>query len=132
MEMCKILIIDDDTDDTEILAEAFTQSGVESVHFVHTAMQAFLYLETIEDPGNLPKLIVTDLYLPGISGPQFLEDLKKMEKYAHIHVIILSSLKTEKEIEKYRKMGAEDYLVKPTTYNEYVEVAKRMKEKAGV
>src|SRR4051812_40618795 len=105
MEFCKILIIDDDTDDIEILAEAFTQSGVERVHFVHTAMQAFLYLQTIEDPRNLPSLIVTDLYLPGISGRQFLEDLKKMDKYARIHVIILSSIKSEKEIEKYREMG---------------------------
>src|SRR3954447_10603649 len=110
MDPCKILIIDDDTDDVEILAEAFTQSGVESVHFVHTAMRAFIYLQTIEDPANLPKLIVTDRYLPGISGEQFLADLKKMEKYSKIHVIVLTSTKTEEEIEKYKQLGAEDYL----------------------
>jgi CheY-like chemotaxis protein len=120
---CKILIIDDDTDDVEILADAFTQSGVDGVHYVHTAMQAFVYLEGIKDPQNLPRLIVTDLYLPGISGPEFLKDLKDMERYKHIPVVVLSSIKTEAQIEKYRQMGAADYLVKPVTYEEYLKVA---------
>ena len=73
----KILIIDDDTDDVEILSEAFTQNGVKSVNYVHSAIQAFMYLESIENKEDLPKLIVTDLYLPGITGKEFLADLKK-------------------------------------------------------
>lgn len=128
MNGCKILIIDDDNDDVEILAEAFTQSGVESVHYVSTAMQAFIYLEQC-DKENLPKLIVTDFYLPGITGAEFLADLKKMKAYKHIHVIVLSSIKSESEIEKYKQMGAEDFLVKPSTYSEYLAVAEAMKSK---
>jgi CheY-like chemotaxis protein len=124
MDTCKILIIDDDTDDVEILADAFTRSGVDAVHYVHTAMQAFMYLECVEDPGKLPKLIVTDHYLPGITGPEFLKDLKGMERYRHIPVVVLSTIKTEDQIEKYRQMGAEDYLRKPVTYEEYLEVAR--------
>ena len=41
---CKILIIDDDKDDVEILADAFENSGVDSVHYLYTAMQVFMYL----------------------------------------------------------------------------------------
>jgi CheY-like chemotaxis protein len=130
--MPKILIIDDDTDDVEILVEAFTQSGVDGVHYVHSAMEAFIYLENILDEKDLPKLIVTDLYLPGITGAEFLKDLKSMDKYKHIHVIVLSSLKSEDEIEKYRKMGASDYLVKPSTYNEYLEVAANINSKVSL
>ena len=126
MPNCKVLIVDDDTNDVEILAEAFTQSGVESVHYVHSAMQAFMYLQSVVEKQNLPKLIVTDLFLPGITGVEFLKDLKGMEKYKHIHVIVLSSFKAEKEIEKFKQMGADDYLLKPSTYEEYVQVAKTM------
>ena len=126
MSYCKILIIDDDNDDVEILADAFTQSGVDSVYYVHSAMQAFMYLQSIDTPANLPKLIVTDLYLPGISGPEFLADLKKMDKYKHIHVIVLSGSKTQKEIEKYKELGAVDYITKPSSYEEYVNVAKEI------
>jgi CheY-like chemotaxis protein len=128
----KVLIVDDDTDDVEILADAFTQSGVQSVHYVHSAMQAFMYLESIKGANNLPKLIVTDLYLPGISGAEFVKDLKGMDKYQHIHVIVLSSFKTAKEIERLKQLGAEDYLVKPSTYEEYMEVAKRIAEKISI
>jgi CheY-like chemotaxis protein len=132
MSACKILIIDDDTDDIEILAEAFAQSGVSSVHYVHTGMQAFIYLQQFEGKEELPKLIVTDLYLPGIRGDQLLADLKRMDKYKHIHVIVLSSSKTQQEIERYLEMGAADYLVKPTSYSDYVQVAKAMLEKINL
>ena len=123
MAACKILIIDDDLDDVEILADAFKSTGVESVHYEHTAMQAFMYLEKFKSPEELPKLIVTDSLLAGISGSEFLADLKEMELYKHIHVIVLSGSKTAKEIERYRKLGAIDYILKPNSYDEYQKVA---------
>ena len=129
MNGCKILIIDDDEDDVEILADAFTQCGVERVHYVYTAMQAFSYLERVA-PDCLPKLIVTDNILPGITGAEFLKDLKGMDKYKQIPVIVLSSTKSDTEIEKYRQMGAIDYLIKPVSYEEYVKVAAEIKSKA--
>ncbi|HVG42289.1 MAG TPA: response regulator [Chitinophagaceae bacterium] len=128
----KILIIDDDTDDVDILSEAFKSSGVESVHYVHTAMQAFIYLEGIKSKEDLPKLIVTDQYLPGMTGVEFMTDLKKMIDYKDIPVIVLSTIKSVKEIEKYRQLGMVDYLVKPSTYAEYVQVADFIKSKVSV
>ena len=129
MSRCKILIIDDDQDDVAILSEAFSQAGVDGVHYVFTAMQAFMYLEEVEKD-CLPKLIVTDHYLPGMTGAEFLKDLKGMEKYSHIHVIVLSTHKTAKEIERYKVMGAIDYIKKPVTYDEYFDVAAEIRRKA--
>ncbi len=132
MEACKILIIDDDIDDIEILSDAFQNSGVESVHYVHTAMQAFMYLQQVKNKEELPKLIVADSHLPGITGAEFIADLKNMEPYKHIHVIILSTTKSDKEIEKYRLLGAIDYLIKPTSHDEYLTVAADIKRKADL
>lgn len=129
---CQILIIDDDNDDVEILSEAFINSGVQCVHYVSTAMQAFNYLQEIEKEEDLPKLIVTDLYLPGISGAEFLADLKQMERYKFIPVIVLSTIKSEKESSRYKQIGAKEYLKKPTTYKEYLEVANYMKEQIAL
>ncbi len=129
MKTCKILIVDEDTDDIEILANAFKSNGVEGVHYVHTAMQAFIYLQKAKNKEELPKLIVTDLYLPGITGVKFLADLKRMEPYKHIHIFILSGSNNGNEIERYRQMGAVDYLVKPNNYDEYVKVAADIKSK---
>ena len=129
MAKCSILIIGDDGDDVEILSEAFTKSGVDSVPTVQTAMQAFMFLQTIESKEELPNLIVVDLYLPGIRGDQFLQDLTVMPKYGHIPVIVLSTEKSEKEIERYKQMGALDYLIKPSTYEEYLEVANNISKR---
>lgn len=128
MNACKILMIDDDEDDVEILANAFLQSGVNAVHHVRTAMQAFMYLQSVEH-NNLPKLIITDNFLPGISGKEFLADLNRMEKYKHIAVVVLSTSKTDEEIEEYREMGILDYVIKPSSYDEYVKVAEAIKAK---
>ena len=56
--------------DIEILADAFTQSGVDGVHYVFSAMEAFMYLQNVER-SCLPKLIVTDHFLPGMTGAEF-------------------------------------------------------------
>jgi len=129
MTNCKILIVDDDLDDVEILSEAFSQTGVDCVHYVHTAMEAFMYLQTVEDKKDLPKLIVTDLYLPGLTGAELLKDLKGMDQYKHIHVIVLSTIKTPTEIQRYKELGAIDYLQKPSSFDEYVAVAKSIAER---
>ena len=129
MVPCKILIIDDDTDDVEILAEAFQSSGVDSVHYVHTAMQAFIYLESVENKENLPKLIVTDMYLNGITGHEFLTDLRSMEPYKHLPIVVLSSQKTDQQIEKAKQLGALDYMEKPNNYADYIKVAENIKRK---
>lgn len=126
LQGCKILVIDDDDDDVEILTNAFLESGVESMHYVKTAMEAFMYLETL-DAGSLPKLIITDNFLPGISGKEFLADLKGMNKYKHIPVVVFSTSKSEDEIEVYKKIGIMDYLVKPSSYDEYLQVAAKLK-----
>lgn len=131
MADCKILIIDDDEDDVEILVDAFTKSGVNGVQYVHSAMQAFMYLQQVA-VDCLPKLIVTDHFLPGITGAEFLKDLKAMDKYKHIPVIVLASTKSDKELERYRQMGALDYMIKPVSYDEYVQVATDIKSKVEI
>lgn len=104
---CKILIIDDDEDDIGVLADAFTQCGVDSIHYVFTAMQAFMFLQEVAHD-CLPKLIVTDHFLPGMTGSELLKDLKAMEKYKHIPVVVLTTTKSEKELERYRELGVLD------------------------
>lgn len=131
MKECKILIIDDDEDDIGLLSDAFLQSGVESLHYVYSAMQAFMYLEQL-DHDYLPKLIITDHFLPGMTGAEFLNDLKEMEKYKHIHVVVLSTNKSLKEIENYLQMGAMEYIHKPSTYAEYQQVAAEIKRKVAL
>ena len=55
-----------------------------------------------------------------------------MDKYKHIHVIVISSGKSDKEIERFKQMGADDYFQNPSTYDEYMKVAADIKKKLEV
>lgn len=110
MPNAKILIVDDNTVYVATPADTFSQTDVESVHYVDTTMQAMLYL-------------------PGIPGREFLTGLKKMGKYKEIHVIVLSGVKAPNKVERYKSMGADHYLAKPSTYDKYGQVARNIVEK---
>lgn len=58
-----------------------------------------------------PDLILLDMILPKISGPEVLKGLKQFHATESIPVIVLSSL-TEKNRDKLIEEGAEDYIEK--------------------
>ncbi len=58
-----------------------------------------------------PELILLDMILPKVSGPEVLRRLKSDHATAGIPVVVLSSL-SEKNREKLVEDGAEDYLEK--------------------
>jgi CheY-like chemotaxis protein len=58
-----------------------------------------------------PDLILLDMILPKMSGPEVLEHLKSERATAEIPVVVLSSL-TEKNRQKLMDAGAEEYLEK--------------------
>lgn len=60
-----------------------------------------------------PDLILLDMILPRMSGPEVLEHLKKDEATVNIPVVVLSSL-TEKNRQKLVEAGAEEYVEKNT------------------
>ena len=58
-----------------------------------------------------PDLILLDMILPRMSGPEVLQHLKSDSVTANIPVVVVSSL-SEKNREKLMEAGAEDYLEK--------------------
>lgn len=122
-----ILIVDDDPDDRDILLDSFQQIGVEQVHSVASADAAISFLQAIVDDRNLPKLIITDLNMPGISGHELLRALKGMRRYQHIPVIVCSTSASPLEAETCLASGAKDYITKPSAITEYVAITHKMR-----
>jgi two-component system response regulator len=68
---------------------------------------------------QLPGLIFLDLKLPKINGLQVLEKIKQNEHTRSIPVIVLSSSKETGDIKKAYLMGANSFVVKPVSFEDY-------------
>ncbi len=72
-----------------------------------------------------PDLVLLDLLLPMEDGFRILETIKKDDAVKKIPVIILSNLSQESDIEKGKRLGAADYLIKSSlSIKEVVEKVK--------
>jgi len=80
----KILIVDDEAEVVEALAELFRSKGHETIK-AYGGEEAFSLAST-EDPD----LILVDLHMPGVSGFELIERLKNAPKTSHIPVIAFS------------------------------------------
>jgi CheY-like chemotaxis protein len=126
MNHCEILIIDDDKDDIDILTEALNESGVKSIYSVTSVLEAYKYLEDVY-PACVPKLIITDLFLPVINGEEFLKQMKLNEAYKDVHMVMISNTCPANEVQRYMELGALYFVVKPGSYNDYLDIAAKIK-----
>jgi CheY-like chemotaxis protein len=119
-----ILIVDDDTEDRQIIDEAFIEIGYEcEVKKFITGKDLLQYLEKVE-PGLYPSLIVLDNTLPEMDAADLLRILKQNESYKHIPVIVYSSHCTPSKTAELKALGAYDCVEKGNTMQSIIEMAK--------
>lgn len=82
-------------------------------------------LEALQDPNNLPSLILLDLNMPKMNGIEFLTTLKENKSSINVPIIILTSSNCENDITTCYRLGVSGYITKPTKYTDYL---KKMKE----
>jgi len=105
MKKFKLLLVDDEQEFVQALAERLEMRDLES-DTVYDGNQALSYVESKE-----PDVMVLDLKMPGIDGIEVLKQVRTA--YPNIQVIILTGHGTEKDEERARNLGAFDYLQKP-------------------
>ncbi len=112
----KVLLAEDDLALLKIYSNKLRLGGFD-VSPATTGDEALRKAQT-----DLPGIILLDLILPGQDGFMVLESLKRNSKTKNIPVIILSNLGQETDIERGRRLGAVDYLVKSdVSLNELVD-----------
>ena len=101
----KVLLVED----SKFLRMATEQSLSKAGYLVSTADDGEEALQVAND--NLPDIILLDMMLPKISGPNVLKALKENPATMHIPVIVLTSL-SQKNEEKLLSEGAAAYFEK--------------------
>lgn len=118
----KILIVDDDLDDREILRDAFTASGSDrECAFLENGERLLAYLNDggSEEP---PALIMLDLNMPGKDGRETLRELKSMDDFATIPVVVFTTSSSHRDRLTAYQLGANLFLTKPDTFNKLTDL----------
>ena len=101
----KILVIDDDTAVTDLLAVLLRSQGFD----VAATNSSSDGLSSIRE--NEPDLIVLDLMMPEIDG---WEVCRSVRTFSQVPIIVLSALNDPSMVASVLDAGADDYLTKPT------------------
>ncbi len=86
-------------------------------------MSAEIGLELVES--LKPKLIIMDVYLPGIDGIEAAKRLKDSVMSKHIPIIIVSSDSSPETTERAINAGCQDYITKPIDIKNMILVINR-------
>ncbi|MFC1751629.1 response regulator transcription factor [Patescibacteria group bacterium] len=103
----KVLIVDDD----EVLLDMYTLKFKAAKFEVEGAEGAEAALSKIKGEYK-PDVILFDLVMPKMDGFGFLEKIKKEKLVPECLFVVLSNLGQKEDIEKGKKLGISDYMVK--------------------
>ena len=122
-----ILLVDDDAEDQAIMADALAElDETLPVYFEQSGIEALERLEVFARSGALPCLLVIDLNMPKMGGAEILVFMKSDERFKNIPVVIYSTSNNETEKAACLRLGAHDYITKPLSYKESIEVARHL------
>ena len=124
----RILMVEDDQDFAFLAKRAFGKAAIPAgLDLVGDGEAALAYL-TASKP-RPPALILLDLKLPKLSGFEVLRWLRKVPEFSGLPVTILTSSGQDRDREEAKRLGADDFKVKPPSYSELIillgEVAAR-------
>ncbi|MBK0381956.1 response regulator [Pedobacter sp. SD-b] len=125
-------IADDDPDDRMIIREAFEENdGDQTLLFFEDGEMVMAQFKERLDFRHYPSLLILDLNMPKINGLELLGLIKNDANTKHIPVVILSTSKNKQDKEKGMNLGADDFITKPFSFEQMINITKGLIEKYG-
>ena len=103
----KILVVDDSNTNVVLLEAVFSSDGY-TILTALSAREAFAIIKK-----EKPAIILLDLNMPGISGFDFLEQIKAGDQSKNIPIVIVSAMTDDKSIKRAFALGAVEFIKKP-------------------
>ena len=116
--MAVVLLIEDDDSQRFVAAFALKKAG----HVVHEAPDGPSGLLSARD--LLPQAIVCDVMMPGMTGYEVVEALRKDPALAQTPIVLLTAMSDRKHMRQGMTAGADDYLTKPYKPDELCEAVR--------
>lgn len=121
-----ILLGEDDIDDQELLKEIFLSLDPSfDLVPVNNGKKLLEFMHFVKND-NLPSLIILDYNMPDLNGAEILALLKAELQFDSIPRIVWSTSNSDSYRTMCLQQGADDYIVKPSTFNNLMNAAKHM------
>ena len=129
-----ILLVEDNPMDVELIIDAFKEARLANqIHAARGGKEAIEYLFGKGEYADrrqypLPDIVLLDLKMPGIDGQEVLRRIKTAEKLKRLPVIILTSSNEEGDRAMSYDNGANSYLVKPVSFDDFLKVVRTVSD----
>ncbi|MCE7066256.1 response regulator [Dyadobacter sp. CY326] len=119
----RILLADDDEDDAYLFQEALDQIPAQIQLIV--AENGMRLMEILKSGNFKPDLIFLDMNMPIKNGLECLAEIKQLEAFKDIKVIILSTSIAQHLLDSAYAGGAHLYIQKPTSFAALIDILRR-------
>jgi DNA-binding response OmpR family regulator len=110
-----VLIVEDEPDTAEMLAEMMRLSGYQVINAFGGAHALSLISK------EKPDVVILDLMMPDLSGQEVLRFMRRDPRLEGIPVVIVSARSTQSDIVEGLSAGASAYLTKPVGFKDLRE-----------
>ncbi|WP_303784015.1 response regulator [Azovibrio restrictus] len=119
--------MEDNPMDLDLALRAFERKRLSNpIQVARDGEEALAWLPRWEAGEPLPALILLDLKLPRVDGLDVLRRLKQHERFRHIPVVVLTSSAEDKDINTAYDLGVNSYIVKPVSFERFMEVVQHI------
>jgi CheY-like chemotaxis protein len=130
-ELKRILLVEDSANDAELTLAALEDNRLANeVVVVRDGAEALDYLYTRgaherRSEGN-PALVLLDLKMPKVDGLEVLRQIKSDPNLKTIPVVMLTSSREEKDLDRAYELGVNSYVVKPVHFPEFMDAVRHI------
>lgn len=109
----RLLVIDDEIEIAQSLAQLLIRKEGYRVDVVHGGHEALAYLErSIADESSID-LVLLDINITGVPGLEILSWIRRQHSLRHTRVVFLTTATSDDEKVQALSAGADDYITKP-------------------
>jgi two-component system, response regulator len=118
----RVLVIEDNADDRELLLRQLKKSGMENhVKFIDNGREALDFLINPPSPALAQTLVAIflDLKLPSVDGLELLRHIRATDQFQNLPVIVMTSSNDPRDMEECRQLKVTSYVSKPVSFTTF-------------
>jgi two-component system response regulator len=116
-----ILVVEDSPEDEALIRRALAECAVVVLRDGKAALEYLL-----GGDGPLPDVVLLDMNLPGVKGPEVVRQIRASPRARHVPVVMLTSSAKKGDVARIYELGANSFVVKPRDAGRFTETIRAL------